>query len=129
MTGAKLQLPLNLSASRRLVRERKTMAAMICCYCHDCHATAVGLCPECRGLLDYATLRLDGCRFGAGKPTCAHCPVHCYQRNRRDQMKNVMWHAGPRMLCRHPIWSLRHWLDGFRKVPPMNRNAAYTGNL
>jgi hypothetical protein len=55
MTDASFQLPLNISASRRLVREWKTMAAMVRCYCHDCHASADGLCPACRGLLDYAT--------------------------------------------------------------------------
>lgn len=129
MTGAKLQLPLNISASRRLVREWKTVAAMVRCYCRDCHATAAGLCPDCRGLLDYATLRLDRCRFGAEKPTCAHCPVHCYQRDRRDQMKLVMRYAGPAMLCRHPILSLRHWLDGFRKAPPLNNQAIHAGNF
>ena len=130
VTGTRLQLPLNISASRRLVREWKTMAAMIRCYCHDHHdATAGRLCPECRGLLDYATLRLDRCRFGAGKPTCANCPVHCYERNRRDQIKTAMRYAGPRMLGRHPILSLRHWLDGFRKAPPLNNEAAHAGNF
>ena len=129
VTGTRLQLPLNISASRRLVREWKTMAAMVRCYCQDHHETTAGLCPECRGLLDYATLRLDRCRFGAGKPTCAHCPVHCYQRNRRDQVKIVMRYAGPRMPGRHPILSLRHWLDGFRKAPPLNNEAAHAGNF
>ena len=124
MTGARLALPLNISASRRLVREWKTMAAMVRGYCHDRHATAAGLCPGCRELLDYATLRLDHCRFGAGKPTCAHCPVHCYRRYRRDQMKVVMRYADPRMLWRHPVLSLRHWWDGFRKAPPLDKGCA-----
>jgi len=92
------------------------MAAMVRCHCHGHHATTAALCPECRELLDYATLRLDRCRFGAEKPTCANCPVHCYQRNQRDQMKVVMRYAGPRMLWQHPILSLRHWWDGFRRV-------------
>jgi ABC-type sugar transport system permease subunit len=26
-------------------------------------------------------------------------------------------YAGPRMLWQHPILSVRHWLDGFRKAP------------
>jgi hypothetical protein len=29
----------------------------------------------------------------------------------------VMRHAGPRMLWKHPVMSLRHWVDGFRKAP------------
>jgi hypothetical protein len=114
--AARQSLPPAISASRRLVREWRTMAAMVRCYCHGHHDTAGALCAECGELLDYATLRLDRCRFGAEKPTCANCPVHCYQRNRRDQMKVVMRYAGPRMLWQHPLLSLRHWWDGFRRV-------------
>jgi hypothetical protein len=104
-------------ADRRLAREWKTIAAMIHCYCRDRHDPMSGLCLECRQLLDYAKLRLECCRFGAEKPTCANCPVHCYQRARREQVKVVMRYAGPRMLWRHPILSLYHWLDGFRPAP------------
>jgi hypothetical protein len=115
-------LLLNISASQRLAREWKTMAAMVRCYCRDQHGAGAVLCPECQSLLDYATLRLDRCRYGAGKPTCANCPVHCYQHDRREQMKAVMRHAGPRMFWQHPVLSFRHWLDRFRKVNPGNRS-------
>ena len=86
---------------------------MVRIYCRDHHDG--GLCPECKGLLDYASVRLDRCRFGADKPTCAKCPVHCYQKNRREQVKVVMRYAGPRMLWEHPVLSLWHWVDGRRK--------------
>lgn len=109
-------------ASRRLAREWRTLAAMVNCYCQAQHQDAAELCPECRGLLDYATIRLEKCRFGAEKPTCAHCPVHCYQRDRREQVKEVMRYAGPRMMWRHPMLSLRHWLDGFKS---RRRNGLY----
>ena len=101
-------------ARARLMRERRTMAAMVWIYCRDQHAAAPGLCMECRGFLDYAEARLERCRFGEAKPTCAQCPVHCYQRDRREQARVIMRHAGPRMLWEHPIMSLRHWLDGVR---------------
>ena len=94
----------------RLNREWGTIQAMLECYCAARHA-GPGLCPECRGLLDYAAMRLERCRFGAEKPTCAKCPVHCYQRDRREQIRAVMRYAGPRMLWRHPLLALRHWLD------------------
>ncbi len=105
------------SARRLLAREGQTIAAMIGCYCEGHHHVNTALCPECRQLLDYAALRLERCRFGAEKPVCAKCPVHCYQRVRREQVKEVMRYAGPRMLWQHPILSLCHWLDGFRKAP------------
>ncbi len=99
-------------ASKRLAREWRTMAAMIGCYCRGHHRTSNTLCRECQGLLDYATARLERCRFGAEKPVCAQCPVHCYQPARREQVRAVMRYAGPRMVWQHPILSLRHWLDG-----------------
>jgi len=105
-------------ASRRLDREWNTIAAMIRCYCRDHHSPE--LCPECRQLLDYAGVRLARCRFGPAKPTCAHCPVHCYQRARREQIKAVMRYAGPRTIWQHPVLSVRHWLDGFRKAPAIS---------
>jgi Nitrous oxide-stimulated promoter len=100
--------------SKRLAREWHTMAAMIGCYCRGQHGTRDALCPECRGLLDYAAVRLERCRFGPEKPVCAKCPVHCYQRARREQVRVVMRYAGPRMVWQHPLLSLRHWLDGLR---------------
>jgi hypothetical protein len=107
-------------ASSRLAREWRTIAAMISCYCRDHHATRDALCPECQGLADYAALRLKRCRFGMEKPVCVKCPVHCYQPARREQVRAVMRYAGPRMVWWHPILSLRHWLDGFRKAPAVD---------
>jgi len=104
-------------AGKRLAREWRTIAAMITCYCEGHHHSDDALCPECRELLAYATVRLERCRFGAEKPVCAKCPVHCYQPARRDQVKAVMRYAGPRMLWQHPVLSLRHWVDGFRHAP------------
>jgi len=106
-------------ADKRLAREWKTIEAMIRCFCRDQHDPGSGLCLECQQLLDYARIRLQSCRFGTDKATCANCPVHCYQRARREQVKVVMRYAGPRMLWQHPILSLYHWLDGFRPAPAL----------
>jgi hypothetical protein len=101
-------------ASKRLAREWQTIKAMIRSYCRGHHAGGTTLCPECQGLMDYAAVRLERCHFGSDKPTCVKCPVHCYQRERREQIRVVMRYAGPRMLWQHPILSLRHWLDARR---------------
>ena len=103
--------------SARLARERHTMLAMVRIYCRDHHHTPQGICPDCEQFLKYAALRLERCRFGEEKPTCARCPVHCYQFDRREQARAVMRYAGPRMLWEHPILSLRHWINGRRTVP------------
>jgi len=99
---------------KRLAGEWHTIETMVRLYCRDHHEGA--LCAECKGLLDYASLRLDRCRFGTEKPTCAKCPVHCYQKDRREQVRVVMRYAGPRMLWEHPVLSVRHWLDGMMFV-------------
>ena len=108
--------PANDVSHGRLAREWKTMSAMVRIFCRDQHHPADPFCSECRAFLDYAHMRLDRCRFGKGKPTCANCPVHCYQPVRREQARAIMRYAGPRMLWEHPVLSLGHWLDGFRKA-------------
>jgi hypothetical protein len=97
--------------NRRLAREWKTVTAMIHIYCRDQHGCC--LCPDCWDLMQYVSLRLCHCRFGEEKPTCAKCPVHCYQRDRREKIKSVMRYAGPRMMWEHPWLSLRHLVDGW----------------
>jgi predicted amidophosphoribosyltransferase len=107
----------NNLAHARLARERRTLTAMVKIFCRAHHSQAADLCAECRNFLDYAEARLERCHFGAEKPTCAKCPVHCYQHERREQARVVMRHAGPRMLWGHPVLSLRHWIEGFRRPP------------
>lgn len=109
----------NNLAAARLAREWKTMTAMVNIFCRDHHHPSESLCEECGQFLAYARVRLERCRFGEEKPTCANCPVHCYQRSQREQARVIMRHAGPRMVLEHPILSLRHWLDGFREAPEL----------
>jgi hypothetical protein len=104
-------------AAERLTREWATMVTMVRIYCRDHHQPANGLCAECEQFLSYANVRLERCHFGVEKPTCAKCPVHCYQRERREQVRVIMRYSGPRMMWEHPVMSLRHWVDGLRKAP------------
>jgi len=106
---------------RRLAREEKTIAAMVALYCRDHHVGAAagsdeGLCPECAELLAYASIRLEKCRYGADKPTCANCETHCYRPEMRERVRQVMRYSGPRMLRRHPVLAVAHLVDG-RKTP------------
>lgn len=105
---------------RRLEREWRTVEAMIRLYCRDLHRSDGG-CAECLELMAYAEQRLRKCPFQEEKPPCADCPIHCYQRRRREQIVAVMRHSGPRMFLRHPVLTLRHAIDGYRKVPPRSK--------
>ena len=105
------------SIRKRLARERLTMSKMVGIYCAAHHdGDGDSLCEECREFLDYAEVRLRKCPYGNQKPTCANCPVHCYKPARKDQAREIMRYAGPRMLLRHPLLAIAHQLDGFRKA-------------
>ena len=107
--------------SGRLLRERVTVDKMIELYCRGNHAPQGGLCAECAGLSEYAHQRLEKCVFGAEKPTCANCPVHCYKPEMRAKIRAVMRYSGPRMLLHHPVLALRHLLDGRKTAPELKR--------
>ena len=88
---------------------------MIELYCRGRHGAGPGLCGECRTLSRYAMRRIDRCPYGAGKPTCARCPIHCYAPGIRGQVRQVMRYAGPRMMLHHPMLTIMHYLDGLNK--------------
>jgi len=103
--------------SRRIRREKKTIAVMVSMYCRAHHSpggAAAGLCQECRRLLTYAEARIDRCVFRDSKPACNRCRVHCYARGMRDEVRSVMRFAGPRMMGAHPVLAVMHIADGFR---------------
>ena len=105
----------------RFEREKKTLTAMIALYCRDQHQPPEGLCADCAALQEYARARLERCTFGADKPKCAACPVHCYQPAMRAAIRAVMSYAGPRMLVRHPVLAMGHAVDGLRHRPAKGR--------
>jgi hypothetical protein len=87
--------------------EKKTLITMIGIYCESVHGGKV-LCNECRKLQDYANRRIDRCIYGAEKPACKNCPVHCYSTGRREEIRKVMKVSGPAMLYKHPVLAILH---------------------
>jgi len=110
-------------AASRLARELKTIRAMLRIACRDRHGTAEGLCAECSALADYAAKRLALCPYGTDKPTCVNCRIHCYGPRQREQVRETMRYAGPRMLLRHPYLAIMHVVDGRRPAPPKPNEA------
>jgi hypothetical protein len=97
---------------------------MLDIYCRDHHGEHAARCEACAALARYAEKRLSACPFGADKPTCSNCLVHCCAPDPREQVRAVMRYAGPRMLLRHPVLAIAHILDGRRRAPPKPRNTA-----
>ncbi len=109
--------------SVRRTREFKTIVVMLRMYCRAHHGRRdVPLCDDCLDLHDYARRRLERCVFGEAKPTCANCTVHCYKATMREQIRQVMGWAGPRMLWRHPVLAVWHVIDGRRPAPILHRS-------
>lgn len=103
--------------SGRLKHEHQTLTCMTRIYCEDHHGLVDGdLCQDCAALMVYSEQRLAKCPYGQEKPTCAKCPIHCYKKEQREHVREVMTYAGPRMPLRHPIKALTHVFDKLRRV-------------
>jgi hypothetical protein len=103
---------------RAIATEKQTVAVMVRIYCASHHAGASPLCEACAALERYSHARLDACPYGACKPTCRECPIHCYRPVEKEAMREVMRFAGPRMMLRHPWLSIVHlWKERFRTAP------------
>ncbi len=108
--------------SKTLTKEFKTIQAMTHIYCRDHHTEqdkCQGVCSDCQSFLDFARFRLVKCPYGDIKPTCKHCPIHCYKPDRKEQARIIMRYAGPRMLLPHPILAIRHLLHDRKPVPEL----------
>ncbi len=103
-----------MKKNKRLQRERKTIKIMVKMYCGSVHASRQIPCNECQNLLNYALTKIDRCIFGAGKPACSECLVHCYAKEKREKIKTIMRFAGQRMIYRHPYLGIMHFVDKYR---------------
>ena len=98
-----------MSGIRRNI-EKRTVYSMIELYCHHHHGKRKGLCQSCTDLYEYTVFKYDHCPFGDNKPVCSKCEVHCYNKNRREEIRQIMRYAGPRMLLRHPLKTIFYFL-------------------
>jgi len=119
----KSKTPPGVQSGPRIRQEKRTIDAMLGIYCRDLHGppkeAGVGLCASCARLQDYAHRRLDTCPFQEEKPVCNRCEVHCYSESMREQVREAMRYAGPRMPLRHPWLAFLHLLDKLRAVPSL----------
>lgn len=95
----------------KIKQEKILIKEMILLYCKKHKHKSDGkaeFCYECNALYEYAMQRLDHCKFSDNKPFCSKCPIHCYKKDRKEQIKKVMRFSGPRLFFYHPIIVLRH---------------------
>lgn len=100
---------------------------MIELYCRDHGHGSPAPCESCAELVEYARHRLVKCPYGKDKPTCDQCPIHCYSPDRREQIREIMRYAGPRLIQHHPVLAIRHLLDQRREAPDSPKDLRRNG--
>ena len=102
-------------------REKETVSLMIRLYCRKNHG-GNELCPECAALDAYARQRSDKCPFMETKTFCSNCKVHCYKKDMREKIREVMRFSGPRMIFHHPVMAIRHVIESKKEKRRMEKN-------
>lgn len=102
-------------------REKETVSLMIRLYCRKNHG-GNELCPECAALDAYARQRSDKCPFMETKTFCSNCKVHCYKKDMREKIREVMRFSGPRMIFHHPVMAIRHVMESKKEKRRMEKN-------
>lgn len=109
-----------------LQRDLRTLTKFITVYCHGKHGhqsltllrgfdlrqiagKPVELCPECTKLLQHALVKRTHC-VRDPKPQCKDCPTHCYAKNYRQQIREVMRYSGMKLLFTGRLDYLFHLL-------------------
>ena len=99
-------------------QEKEIVSRMIAIYCRQKHGCK-NLCPECAALDAYARLRSDNCPFMETKTFCSNCKVHCYKKDMREKIREIMRFSGPRMIFYHPIMAIRHVIESKKEKKRM----------
>lgn len=109
---------------KKIDKEKEIIKLMISMYCnkHCKNKRRVPymddktvLCTECMELLDYSNERISKCPFIKTKTFCSNCKIHCYQQNKREEIKKVMRYSGPKLILHHPIMLISHIIKSKRE--------------
>ncbi|MFI3206328.1 MAG: nitrous oxide-stimulated promoter family protein [Clostridia bacterium] len=91
--------------------EKNLIELMIKIYCNSKHKTKNSLCEQCQEILEYSHLRINKCPFMETKSFCSNCKVHCFKRDKREKIREIMAFSGKRMIFYHPILAIKHLIQ------------------
>ena len=98
----------------RLAKEQEIIDLMIGIHCKGMkHQREAGkLCATCATLREYTVERNDACPFllTNTKSFCQFCEAHCYNTEKREEIRGAMRYAGPRMFWHRPVFAVKHLL-------------------
>lgn len=96
---------------KKIAFEKKIISQMVKIYCKKKHGNSK-LCDECLEILNYASKRIDNCKFIDEKTFCSKCESKCYSPKISVKIKEIMRFSGKWMLLYHPILVLKHIFKG-----------------
>ena len=91
----------------KIQKEKETIKFIVELYCSK-KLKCDKMPDEYAELIQYAIQRLDRCKFGNAKSSCKKCRIHCYKRDKRERIREIMRWAGPRMFFYAPATAIRH---------------------
>lgn len=118
----------NMQKEDKREKEKQIVDLMLRIYCkykHTGEKHEEKLCEECEKLRAYARTRVDKCPFMETKTFCSNCRVHCYRKDMREKIRDVMRFSGPRMLFYHPVMAVKHVLTTVREKKRLEREKVY----
>ncbi len=58
------------------------------------------VCSDCATFMKYAVSKRVKCPLEAEKPSCKHCRIHCYSKEQREKVREIMSYSGRKlMMC------------------------------
>jgi len=93
------------------IKDLKVLAQFIALYCRCRHDRTLlqqsgipgkftqELCPDCSALLEHGIEKREKCPLNP-KPSCKKCHIHCYSREYRTKIREIMAFSGKRMILR-----------------------------
>ncbi len=100
------------AAKGQKIKDRREFEKKIVCEMIDLYEKGNPGQINTKELKDYAIVRINKCPFMETKSFCSACKVHCYQAQKREEIRQVMRYSGPRMLFHHPLMTLHHlWIE------------------
>lgn len=67
------------------------------------------ICSGCAEFMQYAITKRLKCPLEVEKPSCKHCRIHCYGKEERDMVREIMAYSGRKLLLRGRLDYVWHY--------------------
>ena len=67
------------------------------------------LCSACAAFMTYAIAKRINCPLEAEKPSCKHCRIHCYGKEQREKVREIMSYSGRKLMLQGRLDYVWHY--------------------